>query len=87
MPAAAATAAILLYSSAARLTSSSVGVFPPPSVAVIICVMPISLAQSMDAACFSLSSFMLKCALSHVRPWSPRISLTILASDRLVNSV
>ncbi len=47
MPALAATAAILLYSSAACFTWSIVGVFPAPSVAVIIWVMPISFAHAM----------------------------------------
>ena len=68
MPAFAATAAILLYSSAAFFTSSIVGLLPPPRLAVIICVMPTSFAQSMLSGCFSRSSRMLKCALSHVRP-------------------
>ena len=68
MPAFAATAAILLYSSAAFFTSSIVGLFPPPRLAVIIWVMPTSLAQAMLSGCLSLSSLMLKCALSHVRP-------------------
>ena len=68
MPAAAATAAIALYSSAARFTPSIVGELPAPRLATIICVMPTSLAQAMLADCLSLSSFMLKWLLTHVRP-------------------